>query len=110
MSDEVRARFVHHCWEFLDGAKDEAQLREDDEIPTLEKYLGIRRKSGFCPALFDLIEAFFGITLPAEIFEDENFLKIHDAANDIINGANVSKISFQHSCIQIAKALTLLAN
>lgn len=59
-------------------------------MPSFEKYTHIRRKSGLCPTLFDVIEIVLGITLPAELFEDPNFKKIYDAMNDMICISNVS--------------------
>ena len=106
MTDEVRARFIHHCWEFLDGQTDEAQLREDDEIPDFDRYIEIRRKSGFCPVLFDMIEIILGISLPSGVFEDPDFLKVYDAAADIINAANVSLNSVHDSTYMQLKLLT----
>ena len=89
MSDELRERLIDHTRVFLDGAADEAKLREDKEIPTLEKYLEIRRKSGACYGMFDFIEILLGFTLPAEVFEDPNFAKIYNAANDLVCITNV---------------------
>ena len=89
MSNELRERLIDHTRVFLDGAADEAQLREDKEIPSLEKYLEIRRKSGVCYGMFDFIEILLGFTLPAEVFEEPNFVKIHDAANDLVCITNV---------------------
>lgn len=40
---------------------------------------------------FDLIEFVHNISLPAEVFEDPNFLHVYFAAADMIAWANVSR-------------------
>ncbi|EJC98071.1 terpenoid synthase [Fomitiporia mediterranea MF3/22] len=93
-SDAVRKRFISHCIEYMDATIEEASLREEGGVLSIEEYLTFRRNSGAVRPCFDLIEVVLGITLPREVLEDPNFVRAWDAANDMVTWSNACLLSF----------------
>ncbi|EJD00897.1 terpenoid synthase [Fomitiporia mediterranea MF3/22] len=88
ISEAVRERFISHCISYIDATATEARLRADNEVLSIEEYTKLRRENGGVRTCFDLIEAVLGITLPAEVFDDPNFMRIYFAAVDMICWSN----------------------
>ena len=89
ISEELRARFVAHLIQYINGISEEATLRTDGEFPSFEEYIKIRRDNGGLFPCCDMVEIILGVTLPAEVIEDSNFQKIMDAAVDMMSLSNV---------------------
>lgn len=89
-SDAFRKRFIEHCICYMEATANEVTLRGEEGLTmSIEEYFPHRRNNGGIRACFDLIELSLGIELPAEVFEDPDFLRVHYAADDMICWSNV---------------------
>ena len=74
----------------MEATANEVKLRGEEGLTmSIEEYFPHRRNNGGIRACFDLIELSLGIELPAEVFEDPDFLRVHYAADDMICWSNV---------------------
>lgn len=88
---KFRERFIKHSIDYFDSVLPEAEHRIKDSVMTLDEYIPHRRENGGVKPCFDLFEYCFDIDLPDEVFEDEAFIRVCDAAIDCVGWSNVRR-------------------
>lgn len=78
---------------FLEARHIQAIHRQNNVIPSIEKYIDIRRDSSAFKPLFDFIEYTLQVDFPEEVMEHPVVQSLKESANDFCTWANVRKRS-----------------
>jgi hypothetical protein len=83
-------RLLKCCKETMMSAVKEVTLRKKGKILDLDSYVHLRRRNAVPYVSFCWTEAILGVDLPQKVFDNEHFMTMYNAANDLIWLANVS--------------------
>jgi hypothetical protein len=81
---------MEHTRDYIDCVAKEAELRESGEVVDLATFIPLRRGNSAVFVCFDLFEYVLDFDLPDEVFEDATFMRLFNAATDLVCWSNVS--------------------
>ena len=82
-------RFLQEAANTVNAIAEETRLQERSQKLGVDEFVEFRRKNSAIFPCLALIELALGIELPDEVFEEPNFLKMRNAAADVISWTNV---------------------
>ncbi|KAF2761567.1 terpenoid synthase [Pseudovirgaria hyperparasitica] len=78
------ARYLKGMVDYCNGTLEQVQKVQDDNVPAIEEFLAMRRRSVCVSALFALIEYVHNLDIPDYVFENAAIREIEEAGIDII--------------------------
>ncbi|CCM04973.1 uncharacterized protein FIBRA_07171 [Fibroporia radiculosa] len=81
-------RFVKHCEDYVNAFAVEAELRERQEVLSLDAYMPLRRENSAVRFCFGLFGYVLGMDLPDEVYEHPVMVRMHLAAVDMVCWSN----------------------
>lgn len=88
-AEGTQRRFINYTDLYVQAVHDQVMKRIQDEVPSIDEYLALRRDTGALKMCFAMGEFGLNVNIPDEVFEHPLIAIMEECANDVVVLSNV---------------------